>query len=119
MRVCALLLAFAAVSAQAQSVEHPLAIGGEVKAPTLTHEGDVVLPEMWTGKPRFIHVLLSLVVDEQGFPRNVVVRQSNLPEQWWSTVKKNVETTYRFRPATLRGTPVAVRLYQEMDIDGL
>jgi hypothetical protein len=119
MRVGLLLLVFAAVCAQAQSVEHPLPIGGDVKAPALIHEGNVVLPEMWRGKLHSVYVELSMVVDEQGSPRNVVVRKSNLSEEWWAEVKKNAETQYRFRPATLHGTPVAVRLGQEIDIDGL
>lgn len=118
MRGLLLLLAFAAITTPYQSIDQPLPIGGDVKAPTLIHTGDVVLPEMWDKKMHNVHVMLTLVVDEQGIPRNVVVKQADLPKQWWAIMEKNVETQYRFRPATLHGTPVAVWLNEEIFIDG-
>lgn len=118
MRIALVLLALAMASASCQSVEHPLRIGGDVKPPTLIHQGDVVSPEMWVGKVHSAYVSLTFVVDEQGVPRNVAVRKSNLSEQWWPTLQRNVETQYRFRPATFHGTPVAVRLAQKINLDG-
>lgn len=91
-----------------QSVDHPLNVGGEVKPPVAIYTPDPDYTKaMLKGKSSC--PVVALIVDEQGIPRNVhLLRSSGSSGLDVASVKAVAD--FRFKPATLRGTPVAVRL---------
>lgn len=116
MRRIVLALALISPAATlAQTVDHPLAVGGEVKPPVAIYAPDSEYTKAML-KERTRSPVVALVVDEQGMPRDLhLVRSSGSNGFDQATLKAVAE--YRFRPATLRGTTVAVRLNIESFVD--
>jgi protein TonB len=88
-------------------------IGGGVSSPVLLHQVEPEFSEE-ARKAKFMgNVLVSLVVDPQGMPRNVHVLQSvgmGLDEKAMDAVRQ-----YRFKPAMEAGKPVAVQMNVEVE----
>lgn len=116
MRRIVLALALIAPAATlAQTVDHPLTVGGEVKPPAVIYTS---IPEYTKAmlKERASSPVVALVVDEQGMPRDLHLVRSSGSNRFDQVTLKAV-AKYRFKPATLRGTPVAVRLNVESFVD--
>jgi TonB family protein len=92
-------------------------VGGDVTPPQLIYAPDpefsgearrAMLPKGWLGV-----VVVSLIVDEQGYPQRVVV----VRHQGMGLDEKAVEAVkqYRFKPAMLQGVPVSVEVNIEVN----
>jgi TonB family protein len=102
------------MAACAQTVDHPLRVGGSVVPPVLIHD---VTPTKPTGglfhKPKSGSSTVCGVVDEQGLPQNFHVTKSagdKLDASALDAVRQ-----YRFDPATHEGKPVAVQLCAQVN----
>jgi protein TonB len=88
-------------------------VGGGVSSPVLIHQVEPEFSEV-ARKAKFQgNVMVSLVVDPQGMPRNVRVTRGvgmGLDEKAMEAVRQ-----YRFRPAMEGGKPVAVEMNVEVD----
>jgi protein TonB len=88
-------------------------IGGGVSSPVLVHKIEPEFSEE-ARKSKFMgNVVVSLVVDPQGIPRNVHLVRGvgmGLDEKALEAVRQ-----YRFRPAMEAGKPVAVEMHVEVD----
>jgi periplasmic protein TonB len=114
----ALVAAFALVAPAAilaQTADHPLNVGGEVKPPTAIY---TVNPESTEAmiKERTSCAVVGLIVDEQGTPHDPhLIHSSGSSGLDQNTLRATAG--YRFKPATLKGTPVAVTLNIETCIN--
>jgi TonB family protein len=103
------------VAAATQTADHPVQVGGEVKPPVVIYQVDPrcsrAALKKRTGTPT-----VGLIVDEQGLPRDVHIIQSSGSTECDQADLKAV-AGYRFRPATLRGIPVAVQLKVQIFVD--
>ena len=88
-------------------------IGGSVHPPILIHDQNPDYPESLRKANLSGNVIVSLVVDQDGIPRNVEVAKGMGNE----FDEKAVEAVqqYRFKPATRNGEPVPVNLKVEVD----
>ena len=111
-----LLLAFA-VAIQAQTVDHPLDIGGDVQAPRLARQVDLSLPAEALNRRRSVSVGVRMVVGPDGVPSRITVAESTISREYEDLLKQQIEQQYRFLPATRKGTPVAVNLSMAVFID--
>jgi len=88
-------------------------VGGGVSTPVLVYKVEPEFSEE-ARKAKFMgNVLVSLVVDPQGLPRNIRVARGvgmGLDEKAVEAVRQ-----YKFKPAMAGGKPVAVALYIEVD----
>lgn len=116
MRRLALVLALVSSAAMlAQTVDHPLTVGGEVKPPVAIYTPS---PEATKAmlKERTRSPVVALIVDEQGLPRDLhLIRSSG--SNGFDQAALKAFADYRFKPARLKGTPVAVRLNVEVFVD--
>jgi TonB family protein len=116
-RLAALLMAVAMSSggAKAQTTDHPLQVGGQVKAPVAIYTPMPQFPKgALTGNPA-TQFMVSLVVDQQGLPQKVRMFKGMSEER--DKYALDAVRKYRFKPATLDGQAVAVELKIEVNID--
>jgi TonB family protein len=88
-------------------------VGGDVKPPKATYSPDPAYPEEARRAKYQAWVVLWLVVDAEGSPRQIRVQQTagmGLDEQAIESVKQ-----WRFEPATKNGQPVPVRVNVEVN----
>ncbi|MFC6646099.1 energy transducer TonB [Granulicella cerasi] len=110
------LMAFGVAAARAQDLNHPLKIGGDVKKPVLIYsiEPDTShLPKSEKHSPA--NATVTFVVDVDGLPKQIELSRSTSPAMGAAYLKAVQQ--YRFRPATLDGKPVAVKLALELILD--
>lgn len=93
--------------------QQALQIGGSVLPPVPTYAADPEYPESARKAKLSGDVIVSLVVDQDGMPRNVQVARGMGNE----FDEKAVEAVqqYRFKPATQNGEPVPVNLKVEVN----
>jgi hypothetical protein len=96
-------------------------IGGPVSAPELLFKPHESWPPFDGGKHRFRGSLfiIDTVVDEEGKLRNARITRSPEITPPWPELEPLLQTylsKWRYRPATLHGKPVAVRLTLTVDI---
>lgn len=99
----------------AQTAEHPLEIGGQVKPPIAIQTPDVKFPKDVLPVHTALHFVVGLVVDQHGLPQNIrMIRgmSETLDKYALETARQ-----YRFKPATLNDQPVAVALNIEINLD--
>jgi TonB family protein len=103
MTVCA------AMVANAQTVDHPYQVGGSVLPPVLVHvvRPHAVAPDPFL-KPLTGTVTTCGVVDQQGVPQKFNVFKSS--DNALNASALDAVRQYRYRAATLKGQPVAVRV---------
>lgn len=88
-------------------------IGGSVRPPVLTYSRDPEYPESARAASLSGDVIVSLIVDQDGLPRDVQVAKgmgNEFDEKAVEAVKQ-----YRFKPATQNGEPVPVDLKIEVN----
>ena len=106
---CAAISLCASLAARAQTIDHPLQVGGSVAPPVAIHVVDPQMPHIgFFHKPKTGSSTVCGIVDEQGLPQNFAVTKSagdKLDKSALDAVRQ-----YRFNPATQGGKPVAVRL---------
>lgn len=90
-----------------------LRIGGSVHPPVLIHDQQPHYPESLRQAKLSGDVIVSLLVDQEGIPRNVQVVQG-MGNEFDEKAVEAVEQ-YRFRPATQNGEPVPVNLKVEVN----
>ncbi len=111
MKIIAGLVVVAVVGTElliGQTVDKPLSIGGDVKAPVLIKQVDPDYHRPLFGKPKEGTVLVNLVVDEAGVPTHLKIVRS-LDKKFDKSALTAV-SQYRFKPATKNDKPVAVQL---------
>ena len=115
----ALLLPGLVACAQGQDLDHPLHIGGQVKAPVLLQQVEADVSKVSEAERRKFHgVSVSLVVDADGSPERIqILDHSQSPEVDAAVVA--AIRRYRFRPGTRDGVPVAVYVFVTANIDFL
>jgi TonB family protein len=90
----------------------PLRLPAGAKPPVVTHSVEAQFPDEARAERIEGIVLISTIVDEQGMPTEIRVERSaghGLDENAVAAVSE-----YRFRPATLDGKPIAVRIRIEI-----
>ena len=104
-------------AAQAQDLEHPLHIGGQVKPPVLIDQKAPNVSTVPEAERRNFHgANVYLVVDTDGLPKRVrVVGRSGSPKM--DAAVLDAIRTYRVRPGTRDGVPVAVEVFIQTDMD--
>ena len=116
IELAGLLLAFV-TAIQAQTVDRPLEIGGDVIAPRLARQVDLSLPAEALTSHRPVSVSVRMVIDQNGVPSRITIVESTIPKQYEDLIRKQIEQQYRFIPAMRKGTPVAVKLGMAVFID--
>jgi outer membrane biosynthesis protein TonB len=108
-------MAFACGVVKAQTVDHPLEVGGQVKPPIAIQTPEPEFPKGATIHGPAAGWVVALVVDQQGLPQNVRMLRGTGGD----ADKYIIEAVrqYRFKPATLNGQPVAVYLNTGVYID--
>ena len=87
-------------------------IGGSVHPPVLTYSRDPEYPESLRAAKLSGDVIVSLIVDQDGLPREVRIAKG-MGNEFDQKAVEAVEQ-YRFRPATQNGEPVPVNLKIEV-----
>ena len=80
-----------------------------MKHPVVLHSVDPELPKDMKGTHM---VLVSLTIDEQGLPNDARVLRADGPE--FVDPALNAIKQFRFKPATLDGVPVSVKMNIEL-----
>lgn len=99
----------------AQTVDHPLQVGGQVKAPIAMQTPDPEFPKGALSRGTATGWVVALVVDQQGYPQKVRMLRGGGTDADKYVI--DAVQQYRFKPATLDGQPVAVYLNIEINID--
>jgi TonB family protein len=110
-----MIMSVALGAARAQTVEHPLQVGGQVKPPIAIQTADPQIPKSELPPDEALRFVVGLVVDQQGFPQRVAIIRGmgdKLDRYALECVQQ-----YRFIPATMNGQPVAVVLHIVINID--